>query len=335
MRHLSLLLGGVAVAASALLGSPVASGEDAAATRTFKFTYTGTIPAPAAGSKKLEAWLPLPREDELQKVTDLKVDTGAVAHTVETDAEFGNRMVHLVVDNPTADVAITWSATIERSVDRGQGAATAHPRFLQPDKSIPLTGTAESIVKDLQVKDTAKPMTDRAKKIYDYVLTTTIYSKEGTGWGQADFERACKECKGNCTDFHAKFMGIARAAGIPSRFTMGYSIPAAEPKGAVKGYHCWAHYQDGDKWVPVDISEAQKIKAKNEKEKQPEDPKVQWFFHNLDADRMSMTIGRDLTLTPRQQGPTLGQLVWQYVEVDGKPVDVPADKHTAAYENVK
>ena len=333
MRHASLFLGGVAVAASALLGTTVAAEDATPAVRKFKFTYTASIPAPAAGSKKLEAWIPVPREDDVQKVSDLKVDTGTVAHTVEKD-EFGNRMIHFVVENPTADVAVTWSATIERTADYGQGAATAHPRFLQPDKSIPLTGTAEGIVKDLQVKDDKKPMTDRAKKIYDYVLSTTVYSKEGTGWGQADFERACKECKGNCTDFHAKFMGISRAAGIPSRFTMGYSIPTAGPKGEINGYHCWAHYQDGDKWVPVDISEAQKIKGQNEKDKKPEDPKVQWFFRHLDADRMSMTVGRDLVLTPKQQGLPLGQLVYQYVEVDGKAVDVPADKRSFAYENV-
>jgi transglutaminase-like putative cysteine protease len=316
----------VAVAASALLCAPAATGDadKAPAARKFKFTYTATIPAPAAGSKKLEAWIPVPREDDLQKVSDLKIDTGAIPHTVEKD-EFGNRMVHFVVENPTADVPVTWSATIERSADTGQGAATAHARFLQPDRSIPLTGTAESIVKDLQVKDEKKPMTDRAKKIYDYVLSTTVYSKEGTGWGQADFERACKECKGNCTDFHAKFMGIARAAGIPARFTMGYSIPTGE-KGEIKGYHCWAHYQDGDKWVPVDISEAQKVLKTDE-------AKAQWFFRNLDADRMSMTIGRDLTLTPKQQGPPLGQLVYQYVEVDGKPVDVT--KRSFAYESLK
>jgi transglutaminase-like putative cysteine protease len=328
MRHLSFSIGCVAIATAALLGARVATSApdtEAPAVRTFKFTYTGKIAAPAAGSKKLEAWIPVPREDDLQKVTDLKVET-AVPYTIETDPEFGNRMIHLVVENPTADVAVSWTATIARTADRGQGVAKAHARFLQPDKSIPLTGTATSIVNDLKVKDTAKPVGDRAKSIYDYVLSTTVYSKEGTGWGQADFERACKECKGNCTDFHAKFMGIARAAGIPARFTMGYSVPTAEPKGAIAGYHCWAHYQDGDKWVPVDISEAQKVVAK--------DPaKAQWFFHNLDADRMAMTVGRDLTLTPKQQGPALGQLVFQYVEVDGKPVDVPKDARTFAYES--
>jgi transglutaminase-like putative cysteine protease len=294
--------------------------------RKFKFTHWLKLPAPAEGSKKVEVWLPVPREDDVQKVTDLKVDP-APAHTIETD-EFGNRMIHFVVENPKGEIAVTWSATIERSVDKGQGAAKAHPRFLQPDKTIPLTGTATSIVNDLKVKDTAKPMNDRAKAIYDYVLTTTTYSKEGTGWGQGDFERACKECKGNCTDFHAKFMGIARAAGIPARFTMGYTIPSADPKGEVKGYHCWAHYQDGDKWVPVDISEAQKVVAK--------DPaKAQSFFKTLDADRLSMTIGRDVTLTPKQQGAPLNQFVFQYVEVDGKPIEVPATARGASYENLK
>ena len=331
MRRPLACIGCVAIAtAAALLGMRFAAGEShtetAPAVRTFKFTYSLKLPAPAAGSKKLEAWIPVPREDDLQKVAELKVDTGAVPNTIEKD-EFGNRMIHFTVNDPKAETSVTWSAIITRTADHGQGAAAAHPRFLQPDKTIPLTGTAEGIVKDLKVKDTAKPINDRAKSIYDYVLTTTVYSKEGTGWGQADFERACKECKGNCTDFHAKFMGIARAAGIPARFTMGFSIPTAEPKGPIAGYHCWAHYQDGDKWIPVDISEAQKVVAK--------DPaKAQWFFKHLDADRMSMSIGRDLVLVPKQQGAPLGQLVYQYIEVDGRPIEVAKEARSFSYENV-
>jgi transglutaminase-like putative cysteine protease len=331
MRRPLFCIGCVAIAtAAALLGmrfAVSAPAEGDPAVRKFKFTYWLKLPPPAEGSKKLEAWIPVPLEDGLQKVTDLKVETAA-KYTIETDPEFGNKMIHFVVENPKGETAVTWSATIERWADHGQGAAKPHPRHLQPDKTIPLTGTATSIVNDLKVKDTAKPMNDRAKAIYDYVLSTTVYSKEGTGWGQGDFERACKECKGNCTDFHAKFMGIARAAGIPARFTMGFSIPTAEPKGEIKGYHCWAHYQDGDKWVPVDVSEAQKVVATDK-------AKAEWFFKHLDADRMSMSIGRDVNLAPKQQGPPLNQLVYQYVEVDGKPIEVPATARGFSYENVK
>jgi transglutaminase-like putative cysteine protease len=329
MRRPLACIGCVAIAAAAaVLGMQFAVGDshtEKPQVRKFKFTYWLKLPAPAEGSKKLEGWIPVAREDDLQKVTDLKVDTGC-PNKVETD-EYGNRMIHFTVENPKGETAIGWTATITRTADRGQGAAKAHRRFLEADQLNPLTGRATDISTELKAKDAAKPVGDRSKAIYDYVLTTTKYSKDGEGWGEGDFERACTLRAGNCTDFHAKFIGIARASGIPSRFTMGYSIPTDKPKGEIKGYHCWAHYQDGDKWVPVDISEAQKVVEK--------DPaKAAWFFKNLDADRMAVTVGRDLTLVPKQQGGPVAQFTYQYVEVDGKPIEVAKEARGFAYENV-
>ena len=107
--------------------SPVVSGEDktaaAPAQRTFAFTYKLTVPKPAAGSKHLDAWVPTPLEDELQKVADLKVtatsDGKDVPFEQTVDAEYGNRMVHVGIDAPAADVVIQWTATVTRTADTG------------------------------------------------------------------------------------------------------------------------------------------------------------------------------------------------------------------------
>lgn len=329
MRHASLVLGGVAVAASAFLGLRAASSESHAEvpSRTFAFTYWAKIPAPAEGSKRLEAWMPLPIEDSLQKVSDLKIDTGGAPHTVETETAYGNRMLHVVVENPKAETSISWSAKIQRFADTGQGKGPNNPLFLKADRMIPVDGLAARLAGELGADRKDKPVGDRARAIYDHVLTTMKYSKDGDGWGKGDFQRACDVGAGNCTDFHAKFMGIARASGIPARFTMGISIPA-DAKGAGNGYHCWAHYLDGERWVPVDISEAQKLLGKD-------DAKAQWFYSHLDADRIALTVGRDVNLAPKQQGAMLYHFVFPYVEVDGKAVDLPKDKRGFTYENVK
>ncbi|HTO99139.1 MAG TPA: hypothetical protein VMK66_18940, partial [Myxococcales bacterium] len=77
----------------------------------------------------------------------------------------------------------------------------------------------------------------------------------------------------------------------------------------VAGYHCWADfYVPGHGWVPVDISEAWKDKTKHD-----------YFFGTLDTQRVQFTLGRDLTLTPRQEGPPLNFFVYPYVEVGGAP----------------
>jgi transglutaminase-like putative cysteine protease len=324
----TMCFGCVAIAAAALLmASRMASSDDAAAApgkRTFKFTYAVKIPAPAEGSRVLEAWVPVAPSDDLQQVSDLKVEC-SVPHTLETEAEYGNQMVHVKVANPTAEVTLSWSATIARTADVGQGKGPMHPRFLQPDNLVPLTGKATELATELGVKGDG-PARARARKIYENVLHTMAYDKVAEGWGKGDFDRACIVGKGNCTDFHAKFIGVARAAGMPVRFTMGVPL-STEAKGTASGYHCWAHFHDGTSWIPVDISEAQKVLA-------TEPAKAEWFFGNLDPDRLSLTVGRDLTLAPKQQGPALLFFAYPYVEVDGKKTDVPKENRSFTFENV-
>jgi hypothetical protein len=63
-------------------------------------------------------------------------------------------------------------------------------------------------------------------------------------------------------------------------------------------------------WIPVDISEAWKAKQKED-----------YFFGSVDANRVQLSTGRDIALSPKQDGPALNYFVYPYVEVDGKPYD--------------
>ena len=120
----------------------------------------------------------------------------------------------------------------------------------------------------------------------------------------------CDAKHGNCTDFHSLFISLARAEGIPARFEIGFPVPGGA-EGTIPGYHCWAEFfVNGVGWVPVDISEAWKDPKKHD-----------YFFGALDANRVQFTIGRDLTLQPKQDGGPLNYFIYPYVEVDGKPFD--------------
>ena len=126
--------------------------------------------------------------------------------------------------------------------------------------------------------------------IYEYVVGVMSYDKSGKGWGRGDALYACDVRRGNCTDFHSLFMALARSRGIPARFTIGF--PIGKPKfGQVPGYHCWAEFYAGSEWVPIDASEAWKNPARHD-----------YYFGHLDAARVAFTMGRDLELTPHQQG---------------------------------
>jgi hypothetical protein len=155
---------------------------------------------------------------------------------------------------------------------------------------------------------------EMARAIYNHVISTVKYDKTGKGWGRGDIYYACRERRGNCTDFHAIFIGYPRAVGIPARFAIGFPLPADRGEGKIDGYHCWAEfYARGIGWIPVDASEAAKNPAKR-----------QYFFGAHDENRLEFTKGRDLMLAPRQKGDSLNYFIYRYAEVDGRPVSEAA-----------
>ena len=71
---------------------------------------------------------------------------------------------------------------------------------------------------------------------------------------------------------------------------------------------CWAWFHvDGQGWLPVDISEADKH------------PEMKSFFcGNLTPDRVTFSTGRDIQLVPASETKPLNYFVYPHVEVDGK-----------------
>jgi transglutaminase-like putative cysteine protease len=234
-----------------------------------------------------------------------------------TGAEYGNQMAHVDVQNPgTGAITFTMEFTIRRDehlnnafTDVSSTTKKDPPnleRWLKPDHLVPL----DQRIRELSAEVTAGKTTDiaKARAIYDYVLANMKYDKSGTGWGNGDIYWACDAKRGNCTDFHSLFIGLARSAGIPAKFEIGFSVPPSVPSGEIGGYHCWAEfYLKGLGWVPIDASEAWKDPARRE-----------YFFGAHDANRVQFSIGRDLTLAPPQAGPPLNYFIYPYVEVDGK-----------------
>ncbi len=299
------------------LGASVA---EAPVSRAFRATYTASFAVPA-GAKRVELWMPYPESDDHQTVSNVRVSAPA-AYEV-TKGQHGNAALHLRLEAPEKPaVEVSVSFDVRRAEYRRADLRTATPasrddlpadvaQWLQPEKRVPLDATIRKLAETV----TAGQHTDfdKAQAIYDYVVKTMSYDKSGTGWGQGDIYWACDAKRGNCTDFHALFTGLARAVGIPARFEIGYPLPPQRSEGKateVAGYHCWAEfYLRGYGWVPVDASEGKK---------QPE--KRDYFFGALDVNRVQLSIGRDLVLTPRQAGDPLNYFVYPYVEADGKPV---------------
>ena len=317
----TLKLAALALAAVLLFAAVAAPADAPLRSRRFQFDYSAKLNDVPANAGKVEVWIPYPQSDEHQVISDVHVDA-PVKTEVVNDPATGNSMVHFVVDKPQQPVAFGLRFAVDRReyVNKdfprsgGQSGGTVRPavggeiaRWLKPDKLVPLSER----IRTLSGQVTAGKTTDleKARAIYDYVVQVMSYDKSGTGWGNGDIYWACDAKRGNCTDFHALFIGLARAAGIPAKFEIGFPVPPEKGKGEVGGYHCWAEfYLTGYGWVPVDASEAKKHLEKKD-----------YFFGALDENRVQLTVGRDLHLTPRQAGEPLNYFVYPYVEIDGKP----------------
>jgi transglutaminase-like putative cysteine protease len=180
--------------------------------------------------------------------------------------------------------------------------------YTKPDKLVPIDGQIAKWAQE--VTRGKKTDLEKARAIYDYAVATLKYDKSGQGWGRGDIYYACDAKRGNCTDFHAVFIGFCRALGIPARFAIGFPLPEKRGEGEIGGYHCWAEfYLTGYGWVPVDASEAWK---------QPE--KRDYFFGGHDENRVQFTTGRDIVLRPIQHGDPLNYFIYPYAEADGKPI---------------
>jgi transglutaminase-like putative cysteine protease len=288
-------------------------------TRSFDFTYKAKVTGLPEGVHKVDLWIPCPVSDDLQEVTVTGI-TAPVPYEVQKDPRYGNSVLHLSLTDPReSEIPVEMTVRVRRReslhhdlpakpVSKAARPAEA-ARWMKPDRLVPLDDRIKSLA--LQVTEGKKTDLEKARAIYDYVEKTMSYDKSGTGWGNGDIYWACDAKRGNCTDFHALFIGLNRAVGIPAKFEIGFPIPGDRGQGEIGGYHCWAEfYLNGYGWVPVDASEAWKHPEKRD-----------YFFGALDENRVQFSIGRDLVLAPPQAGAPLNYFVYPYVEVDGKPFD--------------
>jgi len=283
-------------ASNELLG--VVSGQD-----TFEFRYQATLPEITGEAR---CWLPLADSDDFQTLTVRSIDVPG-DRRVLTDEAHGNQVLFLELtpEDSGKSVEIVYDVKrLEKSAYAGDPAEAA--RHLEPERMVPsddtIRATAEKAVEGRQ-SDLM-----RARALYDHVMDEMNYKKFGEGWGQGDAVFACNSLYGNCTDYHAYFIGLARSVGIPARFAIGASIPSERNDGGTDGYHCWAEFYADGKWWPIDISEADKFSALS-----------MYFFGHHPANRFEFTHGRDLVLDPGPASGPINFLAYPLLEVDGQP----------------
>jgi transglutaminase-like putative cysteine protease len=298
---LAVFAGGLASAAEAG-ADPVVRGQD-----RFEFRYEVTLPKL---DKPGRLWLPIGRSGRHQEVESFQVTSRSPWELVE-DSDFGNTVLTMQVspDDSGSTVTVTYRVTRTEKTAYAPDGAENVGRHLKAESLVPkdetLTEIARRVTKDLSND------TERGEALYRHVLAHMAYDKSGEGWGRGDALHACDSQAGNCTDFHAYFIGLARAIGIPARFAIGFTIPADSAEGEIGGYHCWAEFHADGKWIPVDISEADKHPALED-----------YYLGHHPANRFQLTLGRDLVVDPAPATGPLNYLIYPLLEVDGTSLPV-------------
>lgn len=283
---------------------------------TFKYEVSlGAVQTPA------RIWVPIPNSDAHQDVLERTFEFGETTR-VQLSRANGNRILFVEVPHSEQDQRIALSFHVARR-RRLSTAPSREPyresltggdlaSCLAPDSRVPTDGTfgeeARSIVegKDLPL--------DKVRSIFDHILKTYYYDSSGCtpekGEALGDLQVACDLKLGTCTELHGLLVAYLRAAGIPARFAFGFNIPRRE-RGQIAGYHCWAEAYLPNGWLPIDVSEARKRRAGAERE---------FYFGNLDENRVQFSVGRDIALMPPQAAGPIDKFIFPHVEVDARPV---------------
>jgi len=295
---LALLL--VAASASRAADEPgIVKGFD-----DFEFVYRVKLPE-IKGDARL--WIPLAKTDAFQTVTREEISI-PIKWEIIQDRDYGNDICVLHPQPADSGKTIELRYRVIRKEKSAYPAKGEDPaRFLRPEKLVPVNETFKTLAEQATVGK--KDDLERAKALYDHVLGRMRYDKSGTGWGRGDAVYACDAKTGNCSDFHAYFIALARSISIPARFAIGATIPADKNEGAIEGYHCWAEFFADGRWVPVDISEAWK------------NPKLaDYYFGHNPANRFELTKGRDLIVDPAPSSGPINFLAYPLLEMDGNVV---------------
>jgi transglutaminase-like putative cysteine protease len=269
---------------------------------SFEFLYRARLPKI---DDMARMWIPLAATDAFQTVAVKSIIAPGKQRVLE-DQEYGNKVLFLELGPADGGKTVEISYDVNRIEKAAYEDPASDPaRYLNPERLVPDDETFRTIAE--QIVEGKKGDLVRARALYDHVIDRMRYMKYGTGWGRGDAVYACNARTGNCTDFHAYFIALARAVGIPARFAIGAAIPSERNDGGIDGYHCWIEFHAEGKWWPVDISEASKYSAIST-----------YYFGHHPANRFELSRGRDLVLDPGPASGPINFLAYPVLEMDGK-----------------
>jgi transglutaminase-like putative cysteine protease len=308
--------------------------------RTFEVTTRVEVLKPWGATR---VWVPaaLSKDTPYQRTLANTFECqGGSGRTVESKADLGIIAVEFPAGVEPAVTVTSRIATKDWTVNLGSRGARpkADPaelrHWLQPTKLLPTDG----IVKETADEITKGAHTDveKARAIYEWIVENTYRNPKtrGCGIGDIRFLLESRDLGGKCADLNALYVGLARAAGLPSRDVygirvaksqLGYKSLGVAPDNVTKAQHCRAEvYLNDYGWVAVDPADVRKVMLEEPPgNRPPEDEMVKKararLFGSWEMNWMAYNFAHDVAL-PGSGGPPVGFLMYPQAETaEGRP----------------
>ena len=303
--------------------------HDLLSTRSFLFTYDVLVES--SNGEKLEVWIPIPSSNEVQKISNLKIDTSNLNYSINTEPDFNNKYLYIMEQNgTTSDTKISVSFNVQRKEHNNVNYKNVDPsNYLGSYTTVPVGGVFDKVIKSNNLNK------NDIHGIYKYVLNGMHYGKPKSA-SESDIYYSGSNPKTNMKwlpsdetyglkkvslDEVASFYSIAKNNNSSYAFGNGNSIYACDiGVGNCTDYHSYFMSLNRSLNVPTrfhmgfPIPSGNKGKVKgyhcwadyyvegegwypvdiSEADKDPS--KAEYFFGTVDENRVEMNTGRDFKL---------------------------------------
>lgn len=277
--------------------------------------------------KKIRLWIPIAKSDDIQTIKDVKYEKGSASKAELNKDELGNDMLYVEWDENAKPEDRKFSASFHASRTevlrpelKEEGTIGSDmDEYLKPSSMVVTDGDTKKLAEEITKNETT--YLGKTRAIYDWVIANMNRDESVIGCGLGNVEELLVTKKGKCTDINSVFIGLCRSVGIPARETFGVRMNDTD---ITKNQHCWAEfYLPGTGWVHADPADVLKAVLKNQWSKDSKETKElqEYYWGSVDAERVGLSEGRDLTLNPKQDGEPLNNFGYPYAEVDKQPID--------------
>ena len=140
-------------------------------TRSFQFTYEVDIES--TNGKKLEVWIPIPKSNEVQTISELKINTNGLKYNLEDEKVHGNKYLYInQLDGIMESKKVSIVFNVLRKEHQNVNYENVNPeKYLNSYNSVPVGGMFNKVINENKLSK------NNVRKIYDYVLNGMHYGK--------------------------------------------------------------------------------------------------------------------------------------------------------------